>query len=151
MIMANITPWRGRREVGRFRNEMDRLFDDFFARSPLGRSFDGSDWTPAVDMSESENQIVVNVEVPGIDGKNIDVSLNGRLLTIKGERKQEREEKEDNYHFVERKYGSFSRSFDLPADVEADKITANCKDGVLKVTLPKTKAQPVKKIEVKAS
>lgn len=69
MIMADITPWRGRREVGRFRNEMDRLFDDFFARSPLGRSFDGSDWTPAVDMSESEDQIVVNVEVPGRTGR----------------------------------------------------------------------------------
>jgi HSP20 family protein len=73
--MANITPWRGRREVGRFRNEIDRLFDDFFARSTLGRSFDGSDWTPAVDMSESEKEIVVNVEVPGMDGKDIDISL----------------------------------------------------------------------------
>jgi HSP20 family protein len=151
MIMANITPWRGRREVGRFRNEMDRLFDDFFARSPLGRSFDGSDWTPAVDMSESENQIVVNVEVPGMDGKDIDISLSGRLLTIKGERKQEREEKEDNYHFVERKYGTFSRSFELPGDVEADKVKATYKDGVLKLTLPKTKEQSVKKIEVKTS
>jgi len=87
-----------------------------------------------------------------MNAKDIDISLNGRVITIKGERKQEQEEKEKNYHRIERRYGSFSRSFELPSDdVDADKVKANYKDGVLELKLPKTKEQFVKKIEVKKS
>ena len=149
--MAGLIPWRGRSEVDRFKGEIDRLFDDFFIRSPFGRPFERGDWMPAVDMSENEKEIVVHAEVPGMDSKDIDISLNGRVLTMKGERKQEQEEKEKNYYRIERKYGSFSRSFELPADVDPNKVKAKYKDGILTLNLPKTKEQSTKKIEVKTS
>jgi len=147
--MSNLIPWDGRSEIDRFRSEIDRMFKNVLTRSPFGRAFEEGDWWPAIDVSETGKMIVVNAEIPGIDAKNIDISLNGRVLTIKGERKQEQEEKEGSYHRMERRYGSFSRSFELPADVDADKIKAKYKDGVLKLNLPKTKEQSVKKIEVK--
>jgi HSP20 family protein len=149
--MAGLIPWRGRNEVDRFRGEIDRLFDDFFTRSPFGRSFEKGDWMPAVDIAENEKEIEVHAEVPGMDAKDIDISLNGRLLTIKSERKQEEEEKDKNFYRVERRYGSFSRSFELPADVDASQVKAEYRDGLLKLNLPKTKQQPVRKIEVKTS
>ena len=142
--MAGLIPWRSRGEVDRFRSEIDRMFDDFFTWSPFSRSYGVEEWMPAVDMSETAKEIIVNAEVPGIDANNIDI-------TIKGERKQDQEEKGENYHRIERRYGSFSRSLELPADVNGDKVTATYKDGVLKVNLPKAKEQSVKKIEVKAS
>lgn len=148
--MAGLVPWRGRSEVDRFRGEIDRMFDDFFTRSPF-RSFERGDWMPAVDMSENEKEIVIHAEIPGMDAKDIDISLNGRVLTMKGERKQEQEDKDKNYHRIERRYGSFSRSFELPADVDGNKVNAAYKDGVLTLNLPKTKEQSVKKIEVKTS
>lgn len=148
--MASLIPWR-EREVDRFRDEIDKMFRDFFTRSPFSRHYEGGDWLPAIDMSESEKEIVVSAEIPGMDGEDIDISLNGRVLTIKGERKQEKEGKEKNYHFLECRYGTFSRSFELPADVDSEKIKAGYKDGVLKINLPKTKQQSVKKIEVKTS
>lgn len=149
--MSNLIPWSGRSEVERFRSEIDRMFDDFFTRSPFGRFFQGGDWMPAVDVSETDKGIVVNAEVPGMEAKDIDISLNGRVLTIKGERRQEEEEKDKSYHRIERRYGSFSRSFELPADVDSGKVKATYKDGVLKLSLPKTKEQAVKKIEVKTA
>jgi len=149
--MSNLIPWDGRSEIDRFRSEIDRMFKDVFTRSPFGRAFEEGDWWPAMDVSETGKKIVVNAEIPGMDPKDIDISLNGRVLTIKGERKQEQEEKEKSYHHIERRYGFFSRSFELPADVDANKVTANYKDGVLKLNLPKTKGQSVKKIEVKTS
>ena len=149
--MASLIPWRGRKEVDRFRGEIGRLFDDFFNRSSFGRFFEGGDWLPVMDVSETGKEIVVHAEIPGMDSKDIDISLNGRVLTIKGERKQEHEDKEKSYHRIERSYGSFSRSFELPADVDADKVKASYKDGVLVLNIPKTKEQSVKKIEVKSS
>ena len=148
--MANLIPWRDR-DIDRFRGEINRLFNDFFAWQPFPRAFEEGDWTPAVDISETNKEIVVNAEVPGIDPKDIDISLTGRLLTIKGERKQEQEEKDKNYHRIECRYGSFSRSLELPADVDAGKVKATYRDGVLKLNLPKAKEQSVKKIEIKTS
>ena len=148
--MSSLTQWHGRREVDRFRGEIDRLFDDFFIRSPF-RSIERGDWMPAVDMSENEKEIVVHAELPGMDAKDIDISLNGTVLTMKGERKQEQEEKEKNYHRIERRYGSFSRSIELPSDVDGNKVKARYKSGVLTLSLPKTKEQSVKKIEVETS
>ena len=104
---------------------------------------------PAVDMRENEKEVVLHAEIPGMDAKDIDISLNGRVLVMQGEREQEHEEKDKNYHCIERKYGSFSRSLELPADVDGDKVKATYKDGVLTLKLPKTKEQSVKKIEVK--
>ncbi len=145
----DLTEWRPFREVSRLRREMDRLWDDFFgpgrrALQPLEAA-----WAPAVDVSETDDKITVKAEVPGIEAKDLDISLVGDTLTIKGEKKAEREEKSENYHLVERSYGSFSRSLKLPAVVEADKIEATYKQGVLTVTCPKKEEVKPKAIEIK--
>ncbi len=147
------------------RREVDRLFDDFHLglRSPFGRSlFDlqpfisrESVWStvPAVDVAETDKTYEITVELPGIDEKNIEVKLADGVLTIKGEKKQEKEEKNKDYYLSERSYGSFQRSFQVPAGVDADKIDAKFNKGVLTLTLPKTtEAQKAeKKITVKAA
>ena len=145
-----------------FRSEMDRVFDRFgrgFGFPSLRRMFDvqpawGSSFTfsmPAIDMSEDEKAYKISAELPGIDAKDIDVSVTGDMLVLKGEKHQEKEEKDKNYHFSERAYGSFQRAFELPASVDRDRVAADFSKGVLMITLPKTaEAQkPTKKIEVK--
>ena len=108
---------------------------------------------PAIDMSEDEKAYKISAELPGIDAKDIDVSLSGDMLVLKGEKRQEKEEKNKNYHFSERAYGSFQRAFDLPASVDRNKVAADFSKGVPTITLPKTpEAQkPQKRIEVKSS
>jgi HSP20 family protein len=148
-----------------FRSEMDRLFDRFgsgFGFPSLRRMFDiepawrsASSFSfsmPAIDMSEDEKAHKISAELPGIDAKDIDVSMSGDMLVLKGEKRQEKEEKDKNYHFSERAYGSFQRAFELPASVDRGKVAADFSKGVLTITLPKTaEAQkPVKKIEVKS-
>ena len=149
--MANLVPWQGRRDVDHFKTEIDRLFNDFFNRNFMMGPFGRVDWMPPVDVSETGKEVVVHAEVPGMDAKDIDIALNGRILTIRGERKEEKEEKKRSYHRIERRYGSFFRSFELPADVDASAVEATYKDGVLKLSLPKTEEQSLKKIEVKSS
>jgi HSP20 family protein len=148
----------------RLRGEIDRLFDDFAAgpwRSPFRRAmFDVEpfwrgeiSWgkIPAVDVAETAKGYEITAELPGIDEKNIDVKYSDGTLTIKGEKKDEREEKKENYHLSERSYGSFQRSFRVPDGVDADKIEASFKNGVLTVALPKSpEAQKKeKRIEIK--
>jgi HSP20 family protein len=141
---------------GAFQREMNKLFDDFFG------GFDLSPWapverrlatpfTPHIDVSETDKEIRVSAELPGMDEKDIDVSLTRDALTIKGEKKQETEDKGKDYYRMERSYGSFTRSIPLPIEVETDKVQATFKKGVLEITLPKTaKAiQETKKIPVK--
>ena len=145
------------------RKEIDHLFDNFgrnFWRSPF-RAFGEFDpfWStkaaaePAVDIAESDKGYELTAELPGMDEKNIDVRIVNGGLTIKGEKKDEREEKTKDYHLAERRYGSFERHLRLPAGVDADKIEASFSKGVLTVTLPKkVEAQkPAKRIEVKAA
>jgi HSP20 family protein len=149
--MPDITEWKPFREVSRLRREMDRLWDDFFG--PGRRAFRPleAEWAPAVDVSETADKVVIKAEVPGMDAKNIDISLSGEVLTIKGEKKSEREEKKENYHLVERSYGSFSRAVRLPAAVDADKIEANYKQGVLTITCPKKEEAKPKAITIKSA
>jgi len=104
---------------------------------------------PAIDLSETNNDIIMKAELPGIDPKDIDISLTNDLLTIKGEKKQEKEEKEEDYHLIERSYGSFIRSIRLPKDVQSDKISASYKNGILKVILPKSEEAKKKEIKIK--
>lgn len=145
------------------RNQVDRLFRDFetsFLQSPLSRDVENF-WrrdfafpvTPAVDIVEKDNAFEITAELPGLDAKNIELSVSDDVLTIKGEKKEEKEEKQKDYYLSERRYGSFERYFGLPDGVDADKIDASFKNGVLKVTLPKTveAQQPAKKIDVKAA
>jgi HSP20 family protein len=109
--------------------------------------------TPAIDVSEDEKAYRITAELPGLEAKDLDVSISGDTLMIKGEKQQEKEQKDKNYHVTERTYGSFQRAFALPEGVERDKIAADLSKGLLTLTLPKTaEAQkPTKKIEVKAS
>lgn len=144
--MTGLIPWTGIKDLDRFRTEMDRLFDRFFEWRPFER---GGEWMPLVDLSETDNEVLVRAEVPGMDAKDIDITLNGRVLTIRGEKKSEHEEKGENFHRMERSYGAFSRSFQLPVDVDPDKVKASYEKGVLTIQLPKTEAQSVKRIEVK--
>ena len=145
-----------------FRSEMDRLFDRFgfpslrrvFDIEPAWRSASSFSFSvPAIDMSEDEKAYKISAELPGIDAKDIDVSVSGDMLVLKGEKRQEKEEKDKNYHFSERAYGSFQRSFQLPSSVDRDKVAADFSKGVLTITLPKTaEAQkPQKKIEIKSA
>ena len=137
-------------ELDRMRSEMDRLWDSFFEDRPTVRRGDWmGEWLPSLDFSETKNEFVVKAEVPGMSPKDIDISMTNGVLTIHGEKKQEKEEKEENYHFVERNYGSFSRSIRLPGEVQGDKIKAACKDGVLKVTLPKSEESKKKELKIK--
>ncbi len=128
------------------RDLFDRFFEDFGLPSLLSEE---ATFVPAFDVSETESELIVRVEVPGIDKKDITVNLSDDVLTIKGEKKQEREDKNENYHSVERLYGTFSRSMRLPVEVDADKVEATYKDGVLKVTLAKSEGSKVKTIEIK--
>ncbi len=126
---------------------MDRLWDSFLERSP-GR--EDAEWLPALDVSETKDEIVVKAEVPGMEAKDIDISLSGDVLTIKGQKKQEKKQKDENYHMSERSYGAFFRSVRLPQEVQGDKVAAQYKDGVLKITLPKSEKAKAKEIKIKA-
>jgi HSP20 family protein len=123
----------------------DRFFEDFELPSLFSEEMT---FMPAFDVSETQNELIVKGEVPGMDQKDIDINLSDGLLTIKGEKKHEKEDKNENYHCVERHYGKFSRTMRVPFEVEADKVDATYKDGVLKVTLPKSETAKPKKIEI---
>jgi HSP20 family protein len=128
-------------------NFFDSVLDDFAVPNLYSKD---AQWLPKIDISENENEFLVRVEVPGIDKKDIDITLSEGLLTIKGEKKFENEEKNENFHRRESRYGSFTRSFQLSSEIENDGIEANYRDGVLKITLPKAEAVAPKKIEVKS-
>lgn len=138
--------WKPFEELTTLRREMDRVFERFFGELP---SVDVSwGWTPRLDMTETKDSLNIRAELPGLEAKDLDVSLVGDTLTIKGEKKQEKEEKDDYHHVVERSYGAFSRMVRLPASVASDKITANFKNGVLTLTLPKTEEAKRKAIPI---
>ena len=149
-----LTTWKPFREVAptrdfdRMRTEMDRFWDSFVP-SALRRTDDSGEWFLSLDVSETKNEIIVKAEVPGMDPKDIDISLSNGTLTIKGEKKQEREEKDEDYHLVERHYGSFMRSVMLPSEVKQDKINASYKNGILKVVLPKSEEAKKKEVKIK--
>ena len=122
-----------------FRREMDRLFDNFFRGFDI-EPFRGTEefFNPSVDVVDNDKEIKVTAELPGLDEKDIEVSIAEDSLTIKGEKKKEKEEKGKNYHRTERTYGSFSRTIPLPVEVETDKAEATFKKGVLTIVMPKS-------------
>ncbi len=142
MTLARWDPFR---ELDLLQERINRLFDEAWLR-PVRRE---RGFVPAVDIYEDENEIVVKCELPDMNEKDIEVKVENNVLTIKGEKKLEREEKKENYHLIESSYGSFSRSFTLPSNVDADKATAKYEKGVLKITLPKKEEAKPKQIEVK--
>jgi len=133
--------------------EFDRLFRDPFTTFGGEREAEPSTrpWAPAVDIYETENSIVLKAELPGIDPKDVEVRVEDNTLYLKGERKFEKETKDENYHRVERSYGSFARSFSLPNSIDADKVVAEYKDGVLNLTLPKREEAKPKTIRINIS
>ncbi|EFK10232.1 Hsp20/alpha crystallin family protein [delta proteobacterium NaphS2] len=151
MEMRELAPWSRPGDVIGLRNEMNTLFDRFFDWRPFSAGSGVSVWRPALDVSETPKEVLVRAELPGMDPKEIDISLHDNVLTVKGERKQEKEEKDENYHRVERSYGSFVRSFRLPAEVESEKVGASYKDGILTIRLKKSAKVAKKKIEIKTT
>jgi HSP20 family protein len=137
------------REFERVRRQMDRLWDSFLEGGLRRRSEEEVEWLPSLDVAETKNELVVKAEVPGMDPKDIDISLSDGVLTIRGEKRQEKEEKEADYHLVERSYGSFTRSVQLPREVQSDKISASYKNGILKIALPKSEEAKKKEIKIK--
>lgn len=129
--------------------EMNRLFDTFFGRpatatAPMGERM----WAPAVDMWETKDNLELSFEIPGVREKDVSVSISGDLLTVKGERRFDREVKDESYHRLERVYGKFERNIQLPMSVQSDKVKAAYRDGVLEVTLPKTEEVKPKEIKI---
>jgi len=145
--MFEVTPWKPLRELSNLRREMDDLWGNLTGEKeflPMK-----GEWMPAVDVSETKDSLIVKAEIPGMESKDIDVSLCGDLLTIKGEKKQKTEEKKENYHRIETHYGAFSRTIRVPVSVNSEKIKASYDNGVLKITLPKKEEVKAKQIEIK--
>ena len=134
-------------------SEMNRLFDRFLGRLPATASgTDRQTWVPVVDMYETSDDLIVNFELPGVPEKEISLSITGDLLTVKGEREFNRQlSDDDNYLHVERVYGKFERSIRLPMPVQADRVSATYRDGVLEVRLPKTEEGRPKEIKIDVS
>lgn len=156
MALSELLPWKRngkhlpvRREPERLaltlRDEVNRLFDEFFSRpfdllNPWESLWESAGvFTPRVDVKETDREVVITAELPGLDERDVQVTLSGNLLTIRGQKKSEVEEQGQNYYRVERSFGSFHRSIPIPVEVDENKIDAVLKKGVLTVTLPKTR------------
>ena len=157
-MFKSLIPWRKKSEfehpVVSLRERVDDLFDDFFkdfhSPSLWKSSFSQSDFMPKIDISESDKEISISAELPGMTEKDIEVTLEDNMLNIKGEKKHEEEKKEKNYHHIERRYGSFYRSIPISEVVDSEKIDASFKNGVLSIVLPKENTEKDRKrIEVK--
>lgn len=156
--MFNLTPWGVRRPVRReeehpiysLQREMNSLFEDFF-RAPVGERFGEfpgqsheqffGEVAARADVSETEKELIVKVELPGMSEKDVDISISRDMLTISGEKKQEKEQNEKGWYRMERQYGSFTRSIPLPYEIESDRAEAQYRNGVLSIRLPKTAVQ----------
>jgi len=145
-----VSTWSPFRDLVNMQQEVGRLFDglvgDFDKDGDLMAS-----WSPRADVSESSDAYTIKAELPGVNKNDVKITLHENVLTIKGEKKQEKEEKDKNLHRIERSYGSFERSFSLPSGLKSEKIDAAYKDGVLTITLPKAESAKPKEIEVKAA
>ncbi len=147
----SIVRWSPARELLGFQNEVNRVFDHFFGRDPLETSYRRSAWEPSVDIGESEEDFLVTADLPGLTKDDVKISYEDGVITLRGEKKQEKEEKGKNYHRVERSYGQFERSFRLPTRIDVGKIEAKFKDGVLQLRLPKVEEAKPKEIPIKIS
>ena len=149
--MTVLTRFEPFREFGTLQDRINRVFRDSYSGAGQDEALTTSSFAPAVDVYEDEHQIALKIEVPGIDEKDIDIRVENNTLTVHGERKIEKEEKEENYRRVERQYGSFTRSFTLPQTVDTESVSANYDKGVLKITLPKKAEAKPKQIKVNVS
>ncbi len=143
--MAMLTRFDPFRDLARVQEEMARLFDE---RLPF-RAGESVGWTPACDIYEDEEEVVVRADLAGVEPKDVDIRFENGVLTLRGERKLEKEDKRDNYHRVELSYGTFTRAFSLPGTIDPEKIKAEAKNGVLLIHLPKKAEAKPKSIQVK--
>jgi HSP20 family protein len=141
--MTTYEPFRG---LARLQDEMNRLFEN-----PAFRSSESVGWTPLCDIYEDEEAVSLRFELAGVEPKDVDVRFENGVLTVKGERKLDREDRRDNYHRVERSYGTFTRAFSLPGTLDPERIKAEAKNGVLEITLPKKAEAKPRAIQVKVT
>ena len=145
-----VSPWREPfGELGLFRAQSPfaRLFGDLWDERRLA----GLRWSPAVDVGETDGSYSITVELPGAKREDVSVEMHGDVMEVRGEKRSEREEKDERRHVIERSYGSFSRSFSLPANADASRIAANFKDGVLTIEIPKAQESKPKQVDIKGS
>jgi HSP20 family protein len=155
-MFGSLVPWRRRESqitpenaLTEFRREMDDLFSSFFGETvPSTEKFFGHGFAPDFDISETDGEVILKADLPGVDPKDVEISLTGNTVTVRGEKKEETEEKGENVYKMERRYGGFCRAFALPSDVEEDKVEAAYKNGVLTVKLPKTESSKRKTIRI---
>ena len=144
MYLTTLKPYRS---PGSIRNEIDNLLHEFFG-GPIHTGPLAGEWMPPADITETQDRVFIKAELPGIEENDIEVSLLGNMLTLRGEKKHEEEEKGENHYLGDRFYGSFRRTIQLPADIDADKAEATFDKGVLKISIPKVEESKSKKIEI---
>lgn len=150
-----MTPWRPFMDLSRWEHEMDRMMDDFFTRRmrpwwpERWLSRDSEIVTPTVDVYEEKDDIVVKAELPGMDKNDIEVNISDSELTLKGEKKKEEKIEQKDYYRCERSYGAFFRSVELPKGVQADKVKASFKNGILEVRIPKSEEAKTREVKIK--
>jgi HSP20 family protein len=144
-----LTKWDPFKDLVTLQDRMNRLFDESVRNvRPGDEALSSAIWSPAVDIYETEDEVVVKAELPEVNQKDIDVQIENNTLTLRGERKFNKETKKENFHRIERAYGSFSRSFTLPSTIDQEKIRADYKDGILKISMPKREETKPKQIRV---
>ena len=145
----NLTKWDPFRELEEVSNRLNQLFHRTPSRTePDGGMLAMADWSPTVDITETDSAYVIKGEIPGVSKNDVKVSIENGMISLRGERKQEKEEKNKKFHRIERSYGSFFRSFQLPDDVDETKVKAEFKDGMINVILPKSAKSKAKSINV---
>ena len=149
MTLARWDPFR---DLVALQDRMNRLFDESVRNVRTGdEALSSATWSPAVDIYETANEVVVKAELPEVNQSDIDIQVENNTLTLRGERKLDKETKQENFHRIERAYGVFSRSFTLPSTVDQERIKADYKDGILRISLPKREASKPKQIKVAIS
>lgn len=149
--MTYLTTRRPMRNLFGLHSEMGRIFGDLFASDADETDTEKTSWMPTVDISETENGYEIRAELPGVSEEDVNVSVTDNVLTVKGEKRQEVETEGKDYHRVERRYGSFQRSFTLPRHIETDAIKAGFKDGVLTLGIPKAEVAKPTEIPIKVN
>jgi HSP20 family protein len=146
--MSTIQRWNPARDYARMQDEVNRLFENSLG---VTRNTESFGWTPPVDVFEDTEGVTFKFDLPEVDGKDVEVRVEDGTLTIRGERKLEREDKREGYHRIERAYGTFARNFTLPPTLDPDKVTAEHKNGVLRIFVPKRAEAKPKSINVKVN
>jgi HSP20 family protein len=149
--LMQMVKWNPFREFEDIQTRLNRLFEDLPSRRTMERDLTFADWAPAVDVQETDKEYLIKADLPEVKKEDVKVQLQEGVLTLEGERRQEKEEKGKRFHRIEREYGKFVRRFTLPSEIDANQIEAEFKDGVLSVRLPKSAVAKPKAVEVKVA